>query len=89
MPDHITQIIGSLPFFLLTTEGHIKINKSRIIEAVIIAILGGLVAGYVSVKQLEVKMDILQKKVDKIYEDIYHPNISPPRYSFEDEDQPK
>ena len=75
MQDQLFAILGGLPFFLLSTDGHVKINKSRIIEAVIIAVIGGLVAGYVSVKQLEVKMDILQKKVDTIYEDIYKPYI--------------
>ncbi len=75
MPDRLYQILGGIPFFLLSTDGHLKANKSRIIEAVIISVIGGLVAGWVSVKQMEVKLDILQKKVDKIYEDIYKPNI--------------
>ena len=75
MPDNLHHIIGSLPFFILSTDGHLKINRARIAEAVIIAVIGGLVAGWVSVKQLEVKMDMLQKKVDKIYEDIYKPSM--------------
>ena len=59
--------------FILAIEGKPKINTSRVIEAVIISLLGGVVAGYIAVQKLEVKVDILTQKVDKIYNDIYRP----------------
>ena len=39
---------------------------------------GGLFSGYVAVKVIEVKIDALEKKVDKIYSDIYRPVMPRP-----------
>lgn len=63
-----------LPFFLLLSKdstSSVKLNWSRIVEAVIIAIVTASVIG------LTVKDDIkrIEMRVDKIYSDVYHPSF--------------
>ena len=72
MPEKFLQYI---PFLMMTTEGKIKVNTTRILEAIIYAVIGGLMSGYISVKIMEVKILELEKKVDKIYNDIYVPRM--------------
>lgn len=50
--------IGLVPFFLKTGEDP-KLNFSRIVEAVIIAIIAGALSGYISVAKLEVRVENL------------------------------
>lgn len=78
MPDKLLSFIP----FIMSVNGEYKINMTRIIEAVIISVLGGAVAGYITMVKMEVKMadlkeDVrrLEAKVDKIYGDIYRPEI--------------
>mgnify|MGYP001575115619 CR=1 FL=1 len=78
MPERLYHLIGSLPFMLMTLDGKPHINKTRIIESIIYAVVGGLFSGYVAVKVIEVKIDVLEKKVDKIYMDIYRPVMPRP-----------
>lgn len=75
MPEKLMHLIGSLPFMLITGDGKAHINKTRIIESIIYAVVGGLFSGWVAVKVIEVKLDMLEKKVDKIYSDIYRPSL--------------
>ena len=49
MCEKLMDIVGALPFVLLV-DGHILVNKTRIIESFIYAIAGGLFSGYVAVK---------------------------------------
>jgi hypothetical protein len=62
-----------MPFFLITKTGEPHINKTRIIESVIYAVVGGLLSSYVTIKVMEYQIADLSKKVDKIYNDIYKP----------------
>lgn len=70
MPEKFLQYI---PFLMLGFDGKIKVNTTRIMEAIIYAVIGGLMSGYISVKIMEIKISELEKKVDKIYSDIYVP----------------
>ena len=63
---------------LFTSDGKPHINKTRIIESIIYAVVGGLFSGWVAVKVIEVKLNMLEKKVDKIYSDIYRPVMPRP-----------
>ena len=78
MSEKLHHLLGSLPFLLMSFDGKISVNKTRIIESIIYAVVGGLFSGYVAVKVIEVKIDMLEKKVDKIYEDIYRPVMPRP-----------
>ena len=75
MSEKLHHLLGSLPFLLMSFDGKISVNKTRIIESIIYAVVGGLFSGWVAVKVIEVKIDVLEKKVDKIYEDIYRPSL--------------
>ena len=72
MPENFMQYI---PFLMMTTEGKIKVNTTRILEAIIYAVIGGLMSGYISIKIMQVEIQEIKRKVDKIYEDIYVPRI--------------
>lgn len=61
-----------IPFFLLAKNGgKVELNLSRVLEAVIIAVITAAIIGWT------VKGDIqrIEAKVDKIYSDIYSPTI--------------
>ena len=72
--DYLKDIFSHIPFFLMV-DGKNRINATRIIEALIIAIIGGIFAGYVAVAKLEVSVQKLEVKVDKIYNDLYRPSL--------------
>lgn len=71
-----------IPFFLLAKNGgdKVELNLSRIIEAVIIALITGMIVGW-SVRGdiANVKADVAEVKaqVSKIYSDIYRPSVQP------------
>lgn len=71
----INNALGHLPFFILGINGKPKINTTRIIESIIYAVVGGLLSSYVTLRVLEYKMSEIEKKVDRIYNDIYKPYI--------------
>lgn len=71
-----------VPFFLLAKNGggKVELNLSRIIEAVIIALVTGMIVGWsVRADIANVKADISEVKaqVSKIYSDIYKPSVNP------------
>lgn len=59
-----------LPFTLLGTSGETKVNKARIVEALIIALVGGIVAGYIAVVRMDVKLEYLEKAIVEIKADV-------------------
>ena len=75
MSEKLHHLLGSLPFLLMSLDGKISVNKTRIIESIIYAVVGGLFSGWVAVKVIEVKIDVLEKKVDRIITDFYKPRI--------------
>jgi len=68
----IDRILEYIPFFAMTT-GRPHLNFSRIVEAVIIAIVAGGLSAYITVQKIELKLTYLEQKVDKIYTDVYAP----------------
>lgn len=84
MSEKLHHLLGSLPFLLMTMDGKIKGNKTRLIEtALIIGVLAGM--GYMALKGIEGKLTAIEKsieltnvKVDKIYTDIYKPVMPRP-----------
>jgi len=71
--------IDCIPFFLLAKDsGKVELNLSRIIEAVIIAAITGMIVGWsVRGDMSNMKADIVEVKaqVSKIYSDIYRPSV--------------
>ncbi len=59
MPQRLIDFLGGLPFFLLN-EGKINFNYARIIEGLIIALVTGFIASYVTVAELKVKLAYLE-----------------------------
>lgn len=82
MSEKLHHLIGSLPFLLMTMDGKIKGNKTRLVEtALIIGVLVGM--GYMAMKGIEAKLNTIEKsieitnvKVDKVIADFYKPRIS-------------
>lgn len=69
-------LIGIMPFFMMV-NGKPKLVSTRVAEAVIIAILVSIMttaaSTYVIVKVMDYRVAAIERKVDKIYEDIYKP----------------
>lgn len=66
MPEKLFNFLGSLPFLLIVKKldhDHIAMNWTRIAEAILIAVISGLFAGYISLTRLEAKFDILAEQV--------------------------
>ena len=63
---YISEHAGLMPFFLMTTNGRVKVNGQRIIEAIVIAIVIGVVQWYLSFTTLQVTMGYIQKDMSKI-----------------------
>lgn len=69
MPEKFLSMLTSIPFMMILSASdrrQIRMNWARILEAAIFAVIGGLLAGYVSVKVLESKMLTMEHQVDKI-----------------------
>lgn len=67
--DHIPHL-----FLLGATGGKLKLNMDRIAEAVIIAVIVGVITGW-ALRPILIEVKYLRERVDKIYEDIYAPSI--------------
>lgn len=60
--------------FCLAAGGKLKLNLDRIAEAVIIAVIIGTITTW-ALRPILLKVDRIEERVDKIYEDIYAPSI--------------
>jgi len=70
----IDRFIDYIPFLAMTQpRERPHLNFSRIVEAVIIAIVAGGLSAYITVQKIELKLTYLEQKVDKIYTDVYAP----------------
>ncbi len=76
-----------LPFLLVTTiKGEkIKMNWARIIEAVIMATIVGLLTSYITVRELTVKVDALNYRLNRIENYIMYREVPtlPPKIKNE------
>jgi len=70
----LNNLITFIPF-LIVHNSKIQFNYTRILEAVIIAVIAGTMAGYTTLKTLEVRIASIEQQVGKIYNDIYQPTI--------------
>jgi len=57
-----------LPFLLLVKSSNesIKLNFARILEAVIMAVIVGLLTSYITVRELTIKVDALDYRLNRI-----------------------
>lgn len=65
-----------MPFLMTIGGKNPHLNFSRIVEAVIIAIVAGGLSAYITVQKIELKLSYLEQKVDKMYSDVYKPSWS-------------
>lgn len=80
------------PFILTINNGSgkklIKFNFQRIIEALIIAIIAGIFSAYITVREIKLKVEFIEKeittvnkRVDKLDERLYqHQRVTEPQY---------
>lgn len=69
MTEKLFTFLGGLPFFLMVQNPNgrnVQFNWTRLFEALVIAILGGVLAGYIAVQKIEVQIEVLTKQVDRI-----------------------
>jgi len=64
MPDKWMHILGAVPF-LIVSEHRIHLNAQRIIEGIIIAAVTGLLAGYVMVQKMDIRVGYIEKNLEK------------------------
>lgn len=64
-----------IPFLMVKGNlGHgTGIRLQRVFEALIIAAISGVVAGYLTMQKMEIRLDYMEKKIDRMYEDVYKP----------------
>ncbi len=83
MPEKLIDFLGNMPFLLVVKKldhDHIALNWARIIEAILIAVISGLFAGYVSFNRLEAKFDMLAEQVKIGQQQLFdHINQDKPR----------
>lgn len=82
MPEKLLEVLGSVPFCLITDGGKVKLNKQRFIEIIIAAlIIGWIVSTGVSGLKAELnlirhELNGLKANVAKITNDFYRPRVS-------------
>ena len=69
----IDRLLEYVPFVVLST-GKPHLNFSKIAEALIIAIVAGGLSAYITVQKLDLRLQYLEGKVDKLYSDVYKPS---------------
>ncbi|MEE8382231.1 MAG: hypothetical protein V3R78_10215 [Thermodesulfobacteriota bacterium] len=74
--DH-WNFLGYLPFIgmVLGKDNNGRQLITRIMEAVIIALLAGYISGKITLAVMEVRLGAVENQVSKIYDDIYRPSI--------------
>ena len=60
------KIFPFIPFLMVKPDGKTGIRTDRIIEAAIIAVVTAVVVSWGSVKEINVKLDAIQKQVDRM-----------------------
>lgn len=64
-PEHIRAFVAALPFFLMSGDT-IKLNWSRIIEAMLIAVLTAGFSGYMLISKLDTKLTYIEGGIMKL-----------------------
>lgn len=60
------QVGSFIPFILAAEGGGFKVNKSRIIEAIIIAAICGIGAGYIATERISVQVENLKAQLSAV-----------------------
>ena len=60
MKDKLFELLGTMPFFLITDGRNIKMNWTRIIEGILIAGVAALLSAYMTVGELKLKFAYLE-----------------------------
>lgn len=82
------KLMGGVPFIIMAAGASPKVNKIRILEAVIIAVITALITGgatayvttYSNQKTIGVKIDVMSEKItglEKTVDDIRHDFYAP------------
>lgn len=74
MLDNFYKMLDYVPF-LCIVNGKVNINTARIVEALIIAVVGGAFAAYITVAKLEVRIQNMEKKLERMERDFYIPKF--------------
>ena len=83
LKDSTWSYLAFIPFLMVVKgSGGYKVNYTRLIEAGIIALITAGLSGYILVQKMDIEMGHLEKtveridkKVDRIIDDIYKPVI--------------
>ncbi len=60
MKDKLFELLGTMPFFLMTDGRNIKMNWARIIEGILIAGIAAFLSAYMTVGELKLKFAYLE-----------------------------
>lgn len=86
MPEKIVHIFGLFPFMIqsITEDGEktVKLNWARVLEALLIAVVGGVFASYLMLRDMRVEFELfkhaaednlhkIEAKIDKVDERVY------------------
>lgn len=71
MPEKYKNIIEHIPF-LIGAVGHVKVNYTRLIEALIIAIMTAFGTSYMTVERLTIKYEALNDRVNSVEKTVDH-----------------
>lgn len=63
--EKLFEMLGGIPF-LMTINNELKINKARIFEALIIAVLTAGITSYVTLEKMQIKYDTLVTRVERV-----------------------
>lgn len=73
----IQKVMENIPFTLGTLAPHMKVNKTRIVEALIIGAITGLITSYMTLVKMEVMIEHLKEadtrieaKVDRLTDKV-------------------
>jgi hypothetical protein len=73
----ISELVHYIPFVGMVAGSQRNSNPfiTRILEAIIIALFAGYISGKITLAVMEVRLDSVESKVSKIFDDIYAPSI--------------
>jgi uncharacterized protein YqgV (UPF0045/DUF77 family) len=72
MKRMLMEIFGTsgIPFMLMSANGGIKVNYARVMEAIIIAAVSGMMAAYVTVSELKIKLAYMEGQSTRLEEQV-------------------
>lgn len=71
--DSFKHLVEFVPFLITTADKRYHLNYADITKTVIIGIITGLLSAYVTVQRLDVRMNEVEKKIERFQKDFYKP----------------